>query len=250
MALPQVNITTLTKTVYLPISKKNVKIRPFLGGEEKLLLMVKETQDPKEISDISCQVLDTIAFGAIDSKKLPAPDIETLFLAARCLSKGETTEVTYICRNLVDNPNEPEGEKVRCNTPVPMEINLDSVKLDFPKGHSRNVNIEGTPYTVNFRYPCMEDSHKIDNHSNDSEVFDSILSLIESISDNGTGTIYDDFTKEELIEFLDKMPFGYLSTVAETFIGSMPKLQKIIDFKCPSCGHKEEIKVRGLVNFF
>lgn len=249
MALPQVQLTTLTKLVDLPISKKKVKIRPFLGAEEKLLLMVKETQDPKEIIDICCQVLDSISFGALNIRKLPTPDIETLFLAARCLSKGETTEVTYICRNLVEDPNNP-GEQIRCNTPVPMVISLEDVKLEISPNHTKNVLITGTPYSVNFRYPCMDDTSSIKEGAEDEEVFGTMLNLVESISDINTGTIYEDFTRAELIEFLGKMPFGYLSLIVEHFISSMPKLHKVIHFNCPSCGHKEDIDVKGLVNFF
>lgn len=250
MSLPNIQAAYLTKTIHLPISNKKVKIRPFLAKEEKLMLMMKESQSQSELSDIICQIMDAITLGSIDTKSLPAPDAEVLFLAARCLSKGETSEVTYICRAKVPDENSKEGAMKSCNTPVPMIIQLDDVKLVTPEGHSKSVKIEGTPFAINFRYPTISDSYRTDSEEGEDDAFKSIVSLIDSVSNTETGVIYEEFTKEELSEFLDNLPFGFLGEAASQFLSTIPALSKKINFVCPSCGHKEDITVRGLTNFF
>lgn len=249
MSLPNIQTAYLTKTVLLPIANKKVKIRPFLAKEEKLMLMMKESQNQAEVADIICNVMDAITFGAIDTKSLSAPDAEVLFLAARCLSKGETSEVTYICRARVPDENSKEPGATRsCNTPVPMVIHLDDVKLVTPESHTKSVKISGTPFAINFRYPTIADSYQVTDDEDD--MFKVVSKLIESVSNVDDGVIYEDFTKEELAEFLDNLPFGFLAEVANQFLTSIPALSKKIKFKCPSCGHEEEIEIKGLTNFF
>lgn len=248
MSLPNIQTAYLTKTVLLPIANKKVKIRPFLAKEEKLMLMMKESQNQSEVADIICSVMDAITFGTLDTKSLSAPDAEVLFLAARCLSKGETSEVTYICRAKVPDENGEPGAMKTCNTPVPMVIQLDDVKLVTPEGHTKSVRISGTPFAINFRYPTISDSYKQTDAEEDP--FKSIASLIESVSNVDDGVIYEDFTPEELSEFLDNLPFGFLGEVASQFLTTIPALSKTIKFKCHSCGHEEEIVVKGLTNFF
>lgn len=249
MSLPNIQAAYLTKTILLPIANKKVKIRPFLAKEEKLMLMMKESQNQAEVADIICSVMDAITFGAIDTKTLSAPDAEVLFLAARCLSKGETSEVTYICRNKVPDENsKEEGATRSCNTPVPMVIHLDDVKLVTPKDHTKSVRISDTPFAINFRYPTISDSYK--NTDNEEDSFKAVANLIESVSNVDDGVIYEDFTPEELNEFLDNLPFGFLGEVASQFLTTIPALSKTIKFKCPSCKHEEEIVIKGLTNFF
>lgn len=253
MALPRVETTILTKQVKLPISGKTIKVRAFLAKEEKLLLMVKDSKSASEIAEIICQVMDACCFGEIDSRKLASADLETLFLAIRCLSKGETSDVTYICRNNVPDENDPK-KMVKCNTPVQIEIKLDDVKVKIAENHNSVVKIEGTPFSVHFRYPTMKDSMMVmdvpEDKLKESDVFDSIMSLVTSISNDETGVIYEDFTKEELTEFFDQLPFGFLGDITQTFFGTIPTLEKEVEFKCPSCGHTEQIKIKGLINFF
>lgn len=253
MALPKISSAFLTKTVKLPISGKTVRVRPFLSKEEKLLLMVKDSKNAAEIAEIICQVMDSCTFGEIDCSKLPSADLEQIFLAIRCLSKGETSDVTYICRNNVPSEEDPT-KKVKCNTPVPIEIRLDDVSVVTPPDHKRSIKIEGTPISVVFRYPTMKDSMRLMNVSSNEvqseDVFEIIMSLVESIVNEETGVVYDDFTKEELEEFITNLPFGFLGDVSQYFLSSIPSIQKEVSFKCPSCGHTETITIKGLVNFF
>ena len=49
MALPKLNAPT--HTLVLPSSGEEVKFRPFLVKEQKLLLMAQQSEDTKQISD-------------------------------------------------------------------------------------------------------------------------------------------------------------------------------------------------------
>lgn len=251
--LPKIETAILTKTVKLPISGKTVKIRPFLGKEEKLLLMAKESKSHADIISICSDVINACCFNALDVKKLPAPDVEKLFIEIRCLSKGETVDVSYICR--ADLKNE-DGTTRKCNTPVEISVNLADTEIVVPENHKKFINVDGTNYSVELRYPTIEDSISMidgeDTPVNNDLLFNTVLDLIVSVIDTSTGTVYTDFTREELKEFLENVPFGFLGSIAENFIMTMPTLRKKILFKCtnPECGHTEEIEVKGFKNFF
>ena len=78
MKLP-LNVTP-TYTCELPSTKKQVKYRPFLVREEKLLLIALETEDDKAIQDAVIQVIQNcILDETVDVSTLPIFDFEYLF---------------------------------------------------------------------------------------------------------------------------------------------------------------------------
>jgi len=58
-----------------------------------------------------------------------------------------------------------------------------------------------------------------------------------------------DSTKEELTQFLENLnaeQFGKL----QDFFTNMPKLKKVINYKCDKCGEITKYPVQGLSSFF
>ena len=54
MALPKID--TPVYEVELPLSKKQIRFRPFLVKEQKLMLMVMEERNPEEATKITKQI--------------------------------------------------------------------------------------------------------------------------------------------------------------------------------------------------
>ena len=82
MALPRLN-DTIKYDIKIPSTGKEIRYRPFLIKEEKVLLLAMESQDSKMILN---SILDTIT-ACVDEEisfaTLPVFDIEYIFLQIR-----------------------------------------------------------------------------------------------------------------------------------------------------------------------
>ena len=72
----------------IPSTKQQIKFRPFLVKEEKILYMALEGQDTKEIENAIVTILSNCILDTVDIHKLTLFDIEYLFLQLRGKSVG------------------------------------------------------------------------------------------------------------------------------------------------------------------
>ena len=95
MALPILDTATYELT--LPSSEVQVKYRPFLVKEEKILLLALESNDGKEIKKALKEIVHTCTFGSINVDALPTFDLEYIFLNIRAKSVGEVAKLKLLC---------------------------------------------------------------------------------------------------------------------------------------------------------
>ena len=101
MALPKLD--TPTYELELPVSKKQIKFRPFLVKEQRNLLMALESNDSSSTQNAIRDILNNCTITEdIDIDKLPIVDIEYYFLNLRAKSIGEIVESRYRCNNVVE----------------------------------------------------------------------------------------------------------------------------------------------------
>jgi hypothetical protein len=135
-------------TVQLFSRPKPVKIRPYLVGEEKLLLMAQQAveQDPesKEVEKAVKQIIKRCSFDVLDTDILPTFDVEWLFLQLRSKSVNNVITAQFRCIELVN------GKK--CDTLVPVNIDIADIKLHVPSGHSNKVMLDDT-FGILLKYP-------------------------------------------------------------------------------------------------
>ena len=109
MALPKISTPTYELTV--PSTGKNIRYRPFLVKEEKILIIAMESQSETQIAQAVTDVLSNcILTKGVDVNNLSTFDIEFLFLNIRGKSVGETVDVMITC------PDDNE-------TKVPVQVN-------------------------------------------------------------------------------------------------------------------------------
>ena len=113
MGLPRVAVPEYS--LKLPSNKKEIKYRPFLVKEEKLLLIAMEGKKEDEILDAVKQVIENCIIGDVNVNTLPMFDIEYIFLWLRAKSKGEIIELKYTCP--------------KCEGQVPVGFNIEDVKI-------------------------------------------------------------------------------------------------------------------------
>ena len=236
MPLPKISTPTYELTV--PSTGKNIKFRPFLVKEEKILIIAMESQSDQQIAQAVNDVLSNcILTRGVKIDDLSTFDIEYLFLNIRGKSVGETVDVMITC------PDDNE-------TKVPVQINLDDIQIVKNDNHQRDIPLDDN-LTMRMKYPAMGEFVK-NNFSVDMQVddtFDLVCSCIEQVFSEEESWAASDCTKKELHEFLEQLDSSQFKKI-EQFFETMPKLSHTLNVTNPNTKVVNKIKLEGLNAFF
>ena len=238
--MPLPKISTPTYELELPSTGKTIKFRPFLVKEEKLLVLALESDDSKEITNAIKAVLkDCIQTRGVKVDTLPTFDIEYLFLNIRGKSVGEDIEVSVLCPD--------DGE-----TYAEVQISIDDIKVTKDKNHSNQIKIDDN-LMMEMKYPSLDQFVKSNfEFSNDNQVdqsFELIASCIDKVYSADEAWTTDDFTKNEVTEFLEQMNSAQFKEI-ESFFSTMPKLSHEVQVVNPKTKKKSKVTLEGLASFF
>jgi hypothetical protein len=238
--MPLPKISTPTYELEIPSLKKTIKYRPFLVKEEKILIIAMESEDTKQIAEAVKTVIgNCILTRGIKIENLATFDIEYLFLNIRGKSVGENVDILITC---------PDDGK----TQVPVSINLDEIKVQIGKDHSRDIKLDDK-LILRMKYPSMEEFIKSnflnENSISVDDTFDLICSCIEQVYDEEESWAASDFTKKELVEFLEQLTSNQFKLI-EKFFETMPKLSHTLTIKNPNTENENTIVLEGLSSFF
>lgn len=239
MALPKIDVPTFKLT--LPISKKEIRYRPFLVKEQKILLMAMETNEKEIIQDNIKQILSNCLLDEIDIDSFPMIDIEYYFLHLRAKSVGELVESKYKCENVVNGDT--------CNNVMDTKFNILDVQVEYPEKVEDIIKLTPT-VGIKLKYPNFDVVERIQELDSVTDAaFELIVDCIEYIFDDDAMYYPHETSKEEMIEFLESLTKDQFDKI-EKFVNNMPKLKKTIEVKCSKCGFEHKIDVEGLDNFF
>ncbi|MGA0120158.1 MAG: gp26 family baseplate hub assembly chaperone [Methylophilaceae bacterium] len=238
--MPLPKIVTPTYSLEIPSIKKEIKYRPFLVKEEKILIIAMESEDPKQIAEALKTVIgNCIITRGIKVDQLSIFDIEYIFLNVRGKSVGEDVDVLLTCPD--------DG-----TTQVPVTINLDDISVVVKPEHSKDIKLDDN-LKLRMKYPSMKEFIK-NNFSNDGgmdvdDTFEMIVSCIDQIYSEEESWPASDSTKKELEEFLEQLTSQQFKEI-EKFFNTMPKLSHTISIKNPNTGIESDITLEGLTSFF
>ena len=238
--MPLPKIATPTYELEIPSSKKKISYRPFLVKEEKILIIAMESEDTKQIANaVKTVISNCILTKGVKVEDLSTFDIEYIFLNVRGKSVGETVEVLITC---------PDDGK----TQVPVEINLDDIKVKISNDHSRDIKLDDD-LILRMKYPSMNEFIK-SNFNTDSQIdvndtFDLIVSCIEQVYTEEESWLASDCSKKELLEFVESLTSNQFKEI-EKFFETMPKLSHEIEIKNPNTGVESKVVIEGLSAFF
>jgi DNA topoisomerase VI subunit B len=238
--MPLPKIATPTYSLEIPSIKKEIKYRPFLVKEEKILIIAMESEDPKQISEALKTVIgNCIITRGIKVDQLSIFDIEYIFLNVRGKSVGEDVDILLTCPD--------DG-----TTQVPVTINLDDIEVVVKPEHSRDIKLDDT-LLLRMKYPSMKEFIK-NNFSNVGsmsvdDTFEMIVSCIDQIYSEEESWPASDSTKKELEEFLEQLTSQQFKEI-EKFFDTMPKLSHTVSIKNPNTGVESDITLEGLTSFF
>jgi hypothetical protein len=237
--MPLPKISTPTYELEVPSLQKTIKYRPFLVKEEKVLIIAMESEDSRQIGNAVKDVISNcILTKGIKVDSLATFDIEYLFLNIRGKSVGESVDVLVTCPD--------DG-----TTQVPVSINLDDIKVQTSPEHSKDIVLDEA-LTLRMRYPSLNEFIKNNFSSDDVSVddtFDLICSCIEQVYSEEESWNASDFSKKELVEFVEQLSSKQFKQI-ETFFETMPKLSHLIKLKNPNTKVESEVVLEGLSSFF
>jgi len=238
MVLPKISVPTYS--LEIPSIKKEIKYRPFLVKEEKILIIAMESDDMKQIMDaVKTVISNCIITKGIKVDQLATFDIEYLFLNVRGKSVGESVDVLITCPD--------DG-----TTQVPISINLDEIKVNVDKNHSRDIKLDDV-LSLRMKYPSLKEfvKNNFDNTESASvnDTFEMISACVEQIYSEEESWNASDTTKKELNEFLEQLTTNQFKEI-EKFFDTMPKLSHKIKVKNPVTEVESEVVLEGLASFF
>lgn len=237
MSLPKVE--TPVYEIIIPSTKKSVKFRPFLMKEQKSLLLAQHSEDQKVMINTLKSVISSCALSDIDVNLLASFDIEYLFIQLRAKSVEEFSELTFSCLVCKD----PDAK-------MKIRIDLTEINVEFNKDHKQDIRLSET-IGVKMKYPTFDNYDKLTSFSsgNIEDSYDIIGECMEFVYDKNDLFKVEDFSKEEIIDFLDSLSLEQYMKIKE-FFDTLPVLEKEINFKCPKCGFNHTHELRGISSFF
>lgn len=236
-------------TIQLVSQSEPVRIRPYLVGEEKLLLIAQQTDEEAEIKKAVKQVITRCTFGLINVETLPSFDIEWLFLQLRSRSVSNMIETNFRCQNKVPKAGVleqgiPPSEAVMevCNTLVPVNIDINDIKMVTPAGHTNKVWLNET-IGVTLKYPTADIPESQDSTETLISYLDTVFTADGEVSE------VSEQTPEEVKAWVDTLSLAHVAKIRR-FFDTMPRLSYTFDFKCPKCKYEEAIVLQGILDFF
>ena len=231
MALPKLDSPTYETK--LPSTNEDIKYRPFLVKEQKLLMMAQESKDQKEIVQSMVQLINSCTFGKIDATNSPVFDVEYLFLKIRSKSVGEKVKITVTC------PDDKE-------TKVPVELNLDEINIQMDMNHTNKLKISDKIEMI-MKYPKLGDVMEAKGEDT-AAIFEILTKCVHEVHDGDTIYHRVDMSDTDLTEFVDSFT-GTQFEMVTGFFDTMPKLRHVVNVTNPKTKVKSEVVIEGLDSF-
>ena len=231
MALPKLEAPVHSLT--LPSSGEQIKFRPFLVKEQKLLILAEESKNQDDLYDALKTIIDGCTFNKLPVSGLPMFDIEYLFLRIRAKSVGSKINVNLIC---------PDDKK----TEVATEIDLDDVNVQIDEKHTNIIQINDDIKLV-MQYPIMDDVKKLKDTST-LEMFKIINKCVRELHHGENIYNGPDISEKELNEFFESMNPEQFMRVND-FFDTMPRLRHFVKVINPNTKVESKILMEGLDSF-
>jgi len=231
MALPKLNIPTHRLT--LPSTGDEVKFRPFLVKEQKLLLMAQQSDNEKETIDNMIQMIENCT--SLNVTNLPVFDVEYLFLKIRAKSVGDIIQLNLLC---------PDDGITYVNT----TLDLNDVEVQIDETHKNIIDITDDVKMI-MKYPQISDVQFTEINPNEvSRIFEMLKKCILEVH-NGDEIINSiDMKTEEISDFVDSLNTEQFENVMQ-FFNTMPKVRHVVEVTNPKTGVKSEVLLEGLQSF-
>ena len=237
MTLPRINVPEYSLVV--PSTDEEIKFRPFLVKEEKLLLMAQETGDELSLYNAIKNLIKNCCFDKIDTDNLPLFDIEYIFLQIRAKSVGEVAQIQITC---------PDDEETT------VLIDVDLTKIQVQMGDDHNARIQLTDdIGLLMTYPNLATVLTMQNKDEETSGADAMFKMIQECmyqiwqgEETFDAMDYSDKDKKDFLENLNHEQFEKVQQFFET----MPQVKHEVEVTNPNTGVKSKVMLEGMNSFF
>ena len=234
MALPKLD--TQTYSLVLPSTGQEIKYRPFLVKEQKLLMMAQESKEQTNISETMSNVISSCTFNNINPNQIPLFDIEYIFLKIRSKSVGETQEIRVLC---------PDDGETYGN----VTLNLDEIEVQMTEGHTNEINLTDKIKII-MKYPQLKDMRGLDSIDTTQmeQIFAVMKHCVWEVHDGDKVYNRVDITDKDIEDFIDSFDNQQLESILN-FFTTMPKLRHAVKVTNPKTKVESELVLEGLESF-
>ena len=233
MALPKLD--TPTYSLVLPSTGQEIKYRPFLVKEQKLLMIAQESDDDDQLYNTMSSIVKSCTFDLVDASNAPIFDIEYVFLKLRAKSVGETAKLKVLC------PDDEETYGI-------VEVKLDEVDVQMTENHTNIVQLSDQIKMV-MKYPQLKVMKLIPSTVTGIEqVFAILKYCIHEVHDGEKVYNRVDVTEKDIEDFIESFSTTQLESVIN-FFDTMPKLRHTMTITNPKTKVKSDIVLEGLQSF-
>jgi len=215
---------------------KELKFRPYLVKEEKILMAAKES---KQVKDIFLAIKTVLAACCqekkFDVEHLPLFDLETLFLRLRAVSVNNVETI-----QIIDDEDQKEYLE---------KIDFNSISVKWPEVKQDPVIKVGGDLAILMKYPSAaiyeEDNAEIMKKLQTGQVYELVISCIDKVFN---GDVLLNLEGDALREFLDSLDIPTYKKMKD-FLINMPHLEHRIEYT-NSFGSKRFVTFNSIVDFF
>ena len=236
MSLPKIN--TPEYRLNVPSTDEEIRYRPFLVKEEKLLLIAQETGDDAAMYDAVQNLVETCCFGTVDVTKMPLFDLEYVFLNIRAKSVGEVVDLEVTC---------PDDEETK------VKVKVDLTKIDVHMDDTHDARIQLTDdIGLLMSYPHLgslaamgssEDGVQMEN------MFNMIYDCMYQVWDGEETFDAMDYTQKEKREFVESLNHEQFEKI-QNFFSTMPTVKHDVKVTNPKTKVKSTVTLQGMNAFF
>jgi len=236
MSLPKIN--TPEYRLNVPSTDEEIRYRPFLVKEEKLLLIAQETGDDAAMYDAVQNLVETCCFGTVDVTKMPLFDLEYVFLNIRAKSVGEVVDLEVTC---------PDDEETK------VKVKVDLTKIDVHMDDTHDARIQLTDdIGILMAYPHLgslaamgssEEGVQMEN------MFNMIYDCMYQIWQGEETFDAMDYTQKEKREFIESLNHEQFEKI-QNFFSTMPTVKHDVKVTNPNTKVKSTVTLQGMNAFF
>lgn len=232
--------------VKLPVSKRDVKYRPWLQGEEVRLLKAKgvsaqlDEQGKKEeaeqvIAEAISEIAGIVSNGSVDGDKDSYVDVLYIFMLSRARAVGEASDITFPC-----DCDKKGVVRAKANV-ANIKVTMPDVETDFSIGADDNGNdVRVTLGSLSFM--DFNDAQK----SKDDMVV--IRRCIKKLYTDETSYDLDSESEESWMQWYYTLPTSAYAKI-EAFIANPPVATCKADGICDKCKKQVSTTLSGMGNF-
>ena len=240
MTLPKINVPEYSLVV--PSTDEEIKFRPFLVKEEKLLLMAQETGEDGALYAAIKTLIKNCCFDRIDVDKLPLFDIEYIFIQIRAKSVEEIAKLKVVA---------PDDGK----TEIDIEVDLTKLQVQMPEGHNARIQLTDDIGLL-MSYPNLASVINTQKNKDGDDVnsgFNAMFSMIQECMYQiwqGEET-FDvmDYSSQDKKSFLESLNHEQFEKI-QKFFETMPQLKHEVQVTNPKTGVESKVTIEGMNSFF